>query len=73
MSAYEAILIFGIGAYSLLALAVFSALGAKRWKKPWLFKFHRRIGVAAVIAANNTCGISDLSLCFLMFCYAEGG
>ena len=57
MSAYEAILVFGIGAYSMVVLAVFSALGAKRWKKPWLFRFHRRIGVAAFIAATIHAGL----------------
>ncbi len=57
MSAYEAILIFGIGAYSMVALAVFSAFGAKRLKKPWLFKFHRRVGVVAFLLATVHAGL----------------
>lgn len=52
MTAYEGILFFGIGAYSMVALAVFSALGAKRWKKRWLFKFHHIVGTTAFLLAT---------------------
>ena len=57
MTAYNGILVFGIAAYSMVVLAVVSALGGKRWKKPWLFKLHRRIGMTAFLLATLHVGL----------------